>query len=104
MKAKRTGITLKKKNVIRSVLVAELILLVPLFAMIFSVEGWDWHVADFIIVGILLAGVGVGYQLIVNGLKNNSRQAAIGIVLATAMVLIWVELAVGIFGTPFAGS
>lgn len=95
---------MKKKNIIRSVLAAELILLVPLLAMVFSIEGWGWGVADFIVVGILLAGVGFAYQMIVTGMKNNARQAAIGIVLAVAMVLIWMELAVGIFGTPFAGS
>ncbi|HYF97270.1 MAG TPA: hypothetical protein VD947_04520 [Patescibacteria group bacterium] len=93
-----------KKNIIRSVLAAELVLLVPLLAMIFAVEGWDWKLPDFIIVGVLLAGVGFAYQLIANGVKSNSRQTAIGIVLAVTMILIWMELAVGIFGSPFAGS
>lgn len=94
---------MKKESMIRSVFAAELVLLVPLIAMQFSDEV-DWGVADFIIVGILLAGVGVAYQLIITGMKNNSRQAAIGVVLALAMVLIWAELAVGVFGSPFAGS
>lgn len=94
---------MQAKNIIRSILAAELILLVPLVAMQFGDE-WDWGVADFIIIGILLAGVGVAYQLIINGVKNNHRQAVVGIILAAAMVLIWIELAVGIFGTPFAGS
>ena len=94
---------MKKQNIIRSILVAELVLLVPLLAMLFSDEV-DWGPADFIIVGILLAGVGIAYQLIVNGVKNNSRQAAVGIVLAAAMILIWIELAVGLFGSLFAGS
>lgn len=91
------------KNIIRSVLTAQLILLIPLVAMQFSDE-WDWGVFDFIIIGILLAGVGVGYQMVVRGVKNNHRQAVIGVVLAIVMVLIWMELAVGIFGSPFAGS
>lgn len=95
---------MKKQDIIRSVLAAELVLLVPLFAMIFSVDGWDWKPFDFIIIAILLAGVGVGAQLIINGVKKNSHQVAIGIVLATIMILTWMELAVGIFGTPFAGS
>lgn len=94
---------MKKQNIIRSILAAELVLLVPLVAMLFTDEV-DWGVADFIVVGILLAGVGVAYQLIVTGIKNSSYQAAIGIVLAAAMVLIWLELAVGVFGSPFAGS
>jgi hypothetical protein len=94
---------MKAKNIICSVLAAELVLLVPLAAMMFTDEV-DWGVADFIIVSILLAGVGMAAQLIINGVKSNSRQAAIGVVLAAAMVLIWAELAVGIFGSPFAGS
>jgi len=94
---------MKKKNIIRSVLAAELILLVPLIAMFFT-EEVDWKVPDFIIVGVLLAGIGVAYQLVVSGIKNNSKLAAIGIVLAAAMLLIWAELAVGVFGSPFAGS
>ena len=94
---------MKKQNIIRSVLAAELVLLVPLLAMLFSDEV-DWGPADFTIVGILLAGVGIAYQLVVNGVKNNSRQAAVGIVLSAAMILIWIELAVGLFGSPFAGS
>jgi hypothetical protein len=95
--------SMEKKNIIRSVLIAELLLLVPLVAMQFSDE-WDWGVADFIIVGILLAGVGVGVRMIITGIRTNPRRAVKGIVLAAAMVLIWAELAVGIFGTPFAGS
>ncbi len=94
---------LEKKNIIRSILAAELVLLVPLAAMQFSNE-WDWGVADFIIVGILLAGVGVGAQLIIYGVKHNPRHAVMGASVAAAMVLIWMELAVGIFGSPFAGS
>jgi hypothetical protein len=94
---------MKKGHIIRSVLAAEMILLIPLIAMFFT-EEVDWKVPDFIVVGILLGGVGVAYQLIVTGIKNDSKQAAIGIVLAAAMILIWMELAVGVFGTPFAGS
>lgn len=94
---------MKSKSIIRSVLIAELLLLVPLVAMQFTTEV-NWGVSDFIVVGVLLAGIGVAYQLIATGLRGNSRQAAFGILLAAVILLIWIELAVGIFGTPFAGS
>ncbi len=94
---------MKKENVIRSILVAELLLLVPLIAMQFSDE-WDWGIFDFIIVGVLLAGLGVGVQMILSGMKQNIRQAVYGLLLAIAMLLIWIEIAVGLFGSPFAGS
>src|SRR3989344_941519 len=57
MKSKNAFLAMRKK-IIRSILAAELVLLIPLAAMQFSDE-WDWHLSDFIIVGILLAGVGV---------------------------------------------
>jgi hypothetical protein len=94
---------MKAKKIIRSMLVAELLLLVPLVAMIFS-DKVDWSLYDFIIIGILLAGLGGAYQLIINGIKSNLLQAAIGIVLVAALVLIWIEMAVGLFGSPIAGS
>jgi uncharacterized membrane protein len=94
---------MKKKNILKSILTAELVLLIPLIAMQFS-EEWDWKLTDFFIVGILLAGVGVGFQMIVTGMKSNSRLAVSGIILAAVMILIWIELAVGLFGSPFAGS
>ena len=94
---------MKKEHIIRSILAAQLVLLVPLIAMFFT-EEVDWNVPDFIVVGILLAGVGFAYELIVNGVKSNSRQVVIGIILASLMILTWLELAVGVFNTPFAGS
>lgn len=94
---------MKKQNIIRSVLAAELVLLVPLVAMLFTDEV-DWGPGDFIVIGVLLAGVGFAYQLIANGVQSNYRQVSIGIVLAAVMILIWIELAVSLFGSPVAGS
>lgn len=87
---------MKKKNIIRSMLAAQLVLLIPLIAMQFSDEV-QWELPDFIVIGILLAGVGFAYELIANGIKHNPRQVVVGLSLAAAMVLIWIELAVGIF-------
>lgn len=91
------------KKVIRNILVAELTLIIPLVAMIFSDEA-NWGLGDFIIAGILLVGVGIAYRLIISGVKSDPKRAAIGILLAVAMILIWVEMAVGLFGSPIAGS
>lgn len=92
------------KNVIKPILAAELVLFVPMLAMALSLDGWDWQPFDFALVAVLLAGVGLGAHLILNGIKRNSWQLAMGVVLAALMVLVWIELAVGLFGTPFAGS
>lgn len=94
---------MKKQHIIRSILAAELVLLVPLVSMLFTDEV-DWKIPDYIIVGILLAGVGFAYHLITTGVRSNSRLVVVGIVLAALMILTWIELAVGLFGSPFAGS
>jgi hypothetical protein len=36
--------------------------------------------------------------------RNAQYRFVLGAVLAVALLLVWAELAVGIFGTPFAGT
>ncbi len=79
------------------------ILLIPLIAMQFTSEV-DWDGRDFLIMGMLLFGTGCLIEFALRKLKSTkSRIIACGIILA-ALFLVWAELAVGIFGSPFAGS
>jgi dipeptide/tripeptide permease len=79
------------------------VLLVPLVAMQFTNEV-DWDLRDFLIMGVLLAGTGLMLVAAVRMLSNPRYRivACLGIVFA--FLLVWAELAVGIIGTPFAGS
>jgi len=75
-----------------------LLLLIPL---IFQ---FPWTLSDFVIGGFLLFVLGLGIELVRSKVQNkNKRYALLALVLFT-FVLIWAELAVGLFGTPFAGS
>ncbi len=94
---------MKKPSIVRIVLVAELFLIIPLIAMQFTSEV-DWDLRDFIVASILLAGIGYAYQRIVSGLSGKPRRVVFGILIAIFIIIAWVELAVGILGTPFAGS
>ena len=91
------------KNIYRIFIVTGLILLIPLIAMQFSDE-WDWKPADFIIIGTLLISAGLAYELIARNLKDNLHKTIVGFAIVVLVLLIWAELAVGVFGTPFAGS
>ncbi len=95
--------SLLNNNLARYGLITILILMVPLVAMQFS-EDVDWGIFDFVIIGMLIFGTGLIYELLTKKLKNNNQRVAVAIILVCAMLLIWVELAVGIFGSPFAGS
>ncbi len=78
--------------------VAALTLLLPLVAMQFTDEV-GWSVADFVFAGTLLLGVGVTYELAVRRTGNTAYRAAVGVALAAAFLLVWVNGAVGIIGS-----
>lgn len=93
---------MKKQNIIRIVVGAALILLVPLIAMLFTDEV-QWGVFDFVVIGTLLLGAGISFEFITTKVASKHR-GAIAVVCIAAVLLIWAELAVGVFGSPFAGS
>jgi|TARA_B100001250_G_scaffold58084_1_gene45106 hypothetical protein len=80
-----------------------LLLLIPLIGMTITDE-INWSPFDFIIMGFLLTLLGIGINFVINRIKNfKNRILYIGI-LVLIFLLIWAELSVGIFGTPFAGN
>lgn len=93
---------MKAKNIIWLVSGTALILLVPLVAMQFSNEvNWNWF--DFAVIGILLFGAGLMFELVKTRVSTKYR-ALVAVLLVVAVCLIWVELAVGILGSPIAGN
>lgn len=78
-------------------------MLIPLIAMQFTDEV-NWTPLDFVIAGVLLLVTGLIFDLVIRKVKNIKYRIAILIILLLGLFLIWAELAVGIFGTPFNGS
>lgn len=80
-----------------------LLLLLPLIGMFVSNEV-NWSFFDFIIMGILILSFSFGIKQVLKTTKNiKYRILIIGLILIL-FLLIWAELAVGIFDSPFAGS
>ncbi len=77
---------------------AALVLLLPMFAMQFTDEV-DWDLADFAIFGAMLVGACGTYELAARTTGNSAYQAAVGVALAGAFILVWMNLAVGIIGS-----
>ncbi|MDH3744090.1 MAG: hypothetical protein OES47_03195 [Acidobacteriota bacterium] len=77
--------------------IAALVLLLPLLAMQFT-EEVAWNLADFFIFGAMLAGAGGSYELASRLTRNTAYRTAVGVALAAAFILIWMNLAVGILG------
>lgn len=94
---------MKNKRVFGILLAVVLLLLIPLVAMQFTTEV-DWDVRDFAIAAVLLLGTGLTAEAVIRNVKNKNYQIGLIALILIALFLIWAELAVGIFGTPFAGS
>jgi hypothetical protein len=88
---------MKNKNIIRIALVTLFILLIPLIAMQFSDEV-KWGFFDFVFAGTLLFGTGLAYELVARKTVTIAYRVAVGIALAAALFLVWINAAVGIIG------
>ena len=80
-----------------------LLLLLPLAGMQFSKEV-NWDGTDFLVAGVLLLGTGLGCEFVLRKVRTTRNRIIICGAILLALLLVWMELAVGIFGTPFAGS
>ncbi len=104
MSTKSAHFLTQNRNIVRIVLGTAAILLVPLIAMQFTNEV-DWNLFDFVLIGCLLLGTGLAYEFISRRIKEQKYKILIGIILLMGMLLIWADVAVGIFNIPgFSGS
>ena len=92
-----TVIIMQNKSIIRIALATAFILLLPLLAMQFTDEV-VWDLADFAVAGVLLFGAGLTYELIARKAGHIAYRGAVGVAVAAALLLVWINLAVGIIG------
>ena len=95
-------ITLNKRF-IGIMLTVALLLLIPLAAMLFTNEV-KWSLLDFVVAAVLLFSTGLMCELVLRKVKKTKYRIVLCGVILIALFLIWAELAVGLFGTPLAGS
>lgn len=85
------------------IVIVAFILLIPLVAMQFSDE-IVWNLFDFVVMGFLLLATGLMLDFTTRRVANPTYRSVAIIIVVMVFLLIWAELAVGVFGTPFAGS
>lgn len=84
--------------VVRPAVVTALLLAVPLVAGRFT-AGVDWSAFDFAIMGSLLFGAGLVYELATRTAATTAYRVAAAVALASAFLLVWVSLGVGVIGS-----
>ena len=73
--------------------VIALLLLVPLLARA------PWSLFDYAVAGALLFATGLAFELVAKKGVTIEYRAAVGVACATALVLVWINLAVGLIGS-----
>ncbi|WP_081209360.1 hypothetical protein [Salegentibacter sediminis] len=94
---------MKNKRLLFIVFIVPVLLLIPLVAMQFSAEV-VWTTSDFVIAAVLLLSTGLAIEFILRRVKTIKNRIILSGIILAILFLIWAELAVGVFGTPFAGS
>jgi peptidoglycan/LPS O-acetylase OafA/YrhL len=93
---------MQNKRLIIIVFVVASLLLIPFIAMQFTNEV-NWNLFDFIAAAVLLLSTGLLCEFVLRKVKNNTHRIIICFAILFLLLLIWAELAVGIFGSPIAG-
>lgn len=94
---------MKNKRAVIITIVIAVLLLIPAIAMQFTNEV-NWETSDFIIAAALLCGTGLACEVILRTVTKPIHRIIICGIVVVALLLVWAEMAVGIFGSPFAGS
>jgi hypothetical protein len=91
------------KRLIIILLAIACVLLLPAVAMRFTDEV-SWTSFDFVVAGALLLAAGLTFEFFARRSISMKGRIAAGLAIGAVLVVVWLELAVGIFGSPWAGS
>lgn len=80
-----------------------MLLLIPFVGMQYSNEV-KWSLNDFIIMGVILLSFGIIINKIIYHVGAFKKRVILISTLIILFFLLWAELAVGLFNSPFAGS
>ena len=87
---------------IKTSLIALSLLFIPFFAIRFT-DQIAWSFFDFVIMGFMLIVYSFAIAYSFNKLYGSKKSLLI-IIAGLLFLLLWAELAVGIFNSPFAGN
>ena len=93
----------ENKRLVGIVAAVGALLSIPFLVMKFGGE-MKWSIFDFIVAGVLLLGTGLAIEFVLRKVKTTAHRLAICAVILFILFIVWAELAVGLIGTPFAGS
>jgi hypothetical protein len=97
------SIAMHNKRLITILLAITFVLLLPAVAMRFTDEV-SWTLFDFAVAGGLLLSAGLTFEFVARRTGSRRSRVIAGVAIFAVLVIVWLELAVGIFGSPLAGA
>lgn len=85
-------------------LITVLMLIIPFVEQLDGNAAFNWSVFDFVLAFILLFSFGLILEFTFRKLPNKKLKFIVILMILFLFVLIWAELAVGIFNSPIAGD
>src|SRR5262249_47134609 len=83
-------LSVRHKSILRAALVTAGVLLIPLWGNTY-VDGWSWHWYTFVFAGAFVFTATFTYQLVAKTMSNGAYRFAVGLAVATAFVLTWMN-------------
>lgn len=79
------------------------ILAIPFIAMQFT-KAVNWTAFDFGAAALLFIATAAGIEMVIRFIAHRQTRYLLYAGILLALLLVWAELAVGIFGSPLAGN
>tara|TARA_Y100000817_G_scaffold103844_1_gene81398 strand:- start:1466 stop:1747 length:282 start_codon:yes stop_codon:yes gene_type:complete len=70
----------------------------------FISDEFDWNIFDFIVLIIMMIFTAALFEIATRTAKTKKNKKILFILITIIFLLIWAELGVGIFDSPFAGD
>jgi len=94
---------MNKRKLFLTALVTISLLLIPFGMSLLSSES-NWSFFDYAVAGILLFTSIILFSIIYSSKRNQKQKIIYSLILLIFLMILWIELAVGIFDSPIAGN
>ncbi|MFN4950789.1 MAG: hypothetical protein ACK5F0_04150 [Flavobacteriales bacterium] len=80
------------------------LLLIPFLEQLDGKATFNWGFFDFLMAFLLFSSLGLGLELVIHKIQNRRRKILLIFSIIVLFVMLWGELAVGLFNSPIAGD
>ena len=92
------------KKSLQYIILADVAILLVIASVMLFTEAVQWNIYDFLAMAVLIFIAGTAINFIWSKVQAIKYKVLLCVGVCIIFILIWAEMAVGIFGTPIAGN